>query len=446
VKESNSIFYRITACIYDSLDRSRMSNLYFPKTVQRDVKKLGQDRRTYYIRKLQYTIGLLLLGILFVVLYVVYGVLDRGLPITGLRRPEAYQEPQVYTLQIDEESQLYEIEVSPIEWTLEEAEGKFREAAELMKREILGNNGDLENITEDLVLSERLEGYPFEIYWTSDRKDIVSMDGKVNREGLKEDTVVVLTAEFCYREWTWQEQFGVLICREVLTEEEEHVRGLSSWLAEYEKENRQKQNLKLPENYNGKLLKYHLMEKDYTWLWLALLATGAGMLLWFGQDMDLRSACKKRQNLFREEYATLVNSLSLYISAGMTLQGAMLCCVRDYTKRKEEGHVVRNALEDFQKNLQNGYSFSAAITQFAETSDDAEYRKLAGIMIQGLINGAVGMAELLEQEAEQANEEKRRHSKVKGEQISTALIAPMMLQLGIVIALVMLPAFDSLQF
>ena len=84
--------------------------------------------------------------------------------------------------------------------------------------------------------------------------------------------------------------------------------------------------------------------------------------------------------------------------------------------------------------------------RFIEAADDVNYRRLAGLLSQGMVNGAQGLAVLLEKEVDKTREEKRRQSKATGEQISTALIAPMMLQLGIVIALIMIPAFTNMQF
>ena len=84
--------------------------------------------------------------------------------------------------------------------------------------------------------------------------------------------------------------------------------------------------------------------------------------------------------------------------------------------------------------------------RFVAVTDDANYRRLAGLLSQGMLNGAQGLAVLLEKDVDKTREEKRRKSKVIGEQISTALIAPMMLQLGIVIALIMIPAFTGMQF
>ena len=432
--------------IYTRLEQSRFSYIFIPKQVRQDIRLLGQDRKLYYIRKMQYTGLLTVLGLFIILCYAVSLLTGKGTVITELQRPEAYQETEIYMLQVGEEAELYQIEVSPVEWTREEAEVKFREAADMLQTYILGQNTSQDHIETNLYLPEYLDTYPFDIYWDSDRKDIVSTDGTVNRNGLEQDEIVILTAEFHYKEWKWQEQFGILVCKEVLSREEQYKRKFQELLISQERANKNSRTWTLPEAFEGETITYQTVTKDNTLLGVGLLVIGTGILMWFGQDQDLQTTCKKRRSVFRSEYATLVNSLSLYITAGMNLQKAMDYCIRDYSKRKPEKHVLRIALERLQKNLQNGYSISTALQQFAEECEDTSYKRLTGILIQGIQNGTRGITEVLEQEAEQANEEKRRQSKIKGEQASTTLIMPMMLQLAIIIALIMVPAFWGMQF
>ena len=441
---AGSILHRVSEKIYCTLVKSRLAYLYFPKEVRQDILLLGKDEKEYYIQKLQYTCGLLLAGILLIGFFIIAFFLEKNEQVTVLERPEAYQEAKDVVLQAGEQD--ISLEVAPVTLTMEEAETLFREAADILKEYILGGNTGLDSITGNLILPEFLEGYPFDIYWESSRENIVDTLGNVNREGISEDTVVVLTAEFSYRDWLWQEQFGILVLKESLTLEEHDRRELEKFLKENESANRDEAIWQLPAEFEGKELQYHIVQTDYTLLWLAVLVAAAGFILWLGQDYDLRAARRKRRAIFQTEYAALVNSLSMYISTGMTLQKAMLLCADDYEKRKPTKHILRVALNEFRKDLDNGYSFSAAMGRFANACDEASYKKLAGILNQGVMNSAQGLSGLLEKEVMRVNEEKRRQTKIKGEQISTALIAPMMLQLGIVIALIILPAFSNLQF
>lgn len=443
--EISRLFQRAIDNIYAKLERCRFSYIFIPKQVRQDIKLLGQERKSYYIRKMQYTGCLIVFGLFILIHYMVHSFTEKGTVVTELQRPEAYQETEVYTLQVGEEAELYQIEVSPVEWTWEEADEKFREASNMLQAYMLGQNTSRDHIETNLYLPEYLDTYPFDIYWDSDRRDIVAMDGTVDRRGLEKDEIVVLTAEFHYKEWKWQEQFGILVCKEVLSQEEQYKRNFREMLISQEKANKNSQNWMLPEEFEGETITYQIVAENNNLLVFGLLVIGAGILMWFGQDQDLRSICKKRRSVFRLEYATLVNSLSLYITAGMNLQNAMDCCARDYSKRKAKEHALRIALERWQKNLQNGSGISAALQQFAEECEHASYKRLAGILMQGIQNGTRGITETLEQEAEQANEDKRRQSKIKGEQASTTLIMPMMLQLAIIIVLIMVPAFLGMQ-
>ncbi len=440
------ILQRAAEGIYGILENSRLAYLYFPKVVRKDLQKLDKNEKSYYIKKIQCTCGLLFVGAMLAIFYIVTFVLSGNEKVEVLERPEAYQETRQVMLQVGEGEMSYAIEVAPVVLTLEEAEAQFKEVVIILKEYILGNNVSLDAITEDLILPDHLEGYPFQLYWESDCDEVIDTFGTVCREGITEDTIVILTVECSYEEWMWKEQFGVLVLKENLSKEALYKRELEQFLKEEERIKREENVWELPKEFEGERLQYHRVDTDDTMLWLAILIAVTGIGIWFMQDYDLRTDRRKRQEIFRREYPALVNSLSLYISAGQTLQKAVLFCVRDYERRKSGEHLLRVALEEFHKDLENGYSFSVAIEKFSEFCDDANYKKLAGLLTQGVRNGAQGLSELLEKEAEQVNEEKRRWSKVKGEQVSTALIAPMMLQLGIVIALIMIPAFSGLQF
>ncbi len=441
-----SVIQRIAEALYVKLQKSTMAKMLFPEELQQDILLSGKSVQAYYVGKIMYTFGLLLVGMIAGGIYMVCSMCDLGEPVTELVRPTADGEVMEHTLKAEGIEDSYTLELAPVVLTAEEAERQFEEAVAELERYICGKNSSLDQITDHLDLPERLEGYPFEIYWASDREDIVDSVGTVKRERLTEDTIVILTAEFYYGERFWQEQFGVQVLKEDVSESVRKKRALGDFLLAQEEAGRDERIWKLPDTFEGNAMHFFEVQTDYTVLWLALLTAAAGLIIWFGQDYDLQVNKSKRRNLLQDEYATLVNSLSLYISAGMTLQGAMLYCAGDYERRKGAGHPVCKALVDFRKEMENGYSFSVAVSHFAEQCDEPNYKKLAGLLSQGMANGAKGLTASLEQEVVQVNEEKRRRCKVKGEQVSTALIAPMILQLGIVIALIMLPAFQSMQF
>ena len=437
---------RITKTIYMWLKKCPRSYMLFPRDIQRDMELLGRDTESYYIRKLGNVLGLFGAGALLLGAFFLQNRINGRTQVDVIERPEAYEETTEIILQVGRQDDKYPLELTPQVLDKKKADQAFEALAAYLETYILGGNESLEQVTEHLILPGYVEGYPFDIYWESDNEQLLDTVGTVNRGGLEEDCVVILTAVCYYGDWIWERQFGVLVQKEVLTDEERYKRALEAFLKKSESEERQDETWELPTSFEGEALQYKLIQNDYSLLWAACLVFVAGIAVWFGQDYDLRADKDKRQAVFQTEYVSFVSSLSLYISAGLNLQAAMGCCVADYKKRKEPGHLLREALQQFEKNIQNGYSFTGAMEYFADCTDHVDYRKLAGILNQGMLNGAQGLAVQLEKEVDKVREEKRRQCKVAGEQISTALIAPMMLQLGIVIALIMIPAFTNMQF
>jgi hypothetical protein len=440
------VLEKIAGLLYGILRNSPMDSICFPRAVQSDIAILGVDEEGYYVQKIVFLCQILLVGILLVCLCLSSSWLEQKGYVEQIERPEAYEEPEKIMLKAGRLEDVFLLEIEPVQLTWEEANKQVSLLAEALRTSILGENESLEQIEKDLFLPDYVEGYPFELVWESDNEQLIDDLGTVNRSGLQEDRLVELAVTFYYREWMWEERFAVLVQKEILTSEEQYTRELGQLLKSSEQLTRESKEWELPDYFGEEALYYQKELKDHTVLWLLLLIIGAAGAVWIGKDQDVHNLRSNRQELFQKEYVAFVESLLLYISAGINLQTALQFCTRDYVKRKPEENVLRTALIEYQKDIKNGVGFWEAIQRLVTTADDLDYRKLAGLLNQGMLNGAQGLAVLLEKEVLKVREEKRRQSKVAGERISTALLAPMMLQLGVVIALIMIPAFSGMQF
>jgi hypothetical protein len=440
------VLEKIAGLLYGILRNSPMDSICFPRAVQSDIAILGVDEEGYYVQKIVFLCQILLVGILLVCLCLNSSWLEQKGYVEQIERPEAYEEPEKIMLKAGRLEDVFLLEIEPVQLTWEEANKQVSLLAEALRTSILGENESLEQIEKDLFLPDYVEGYPFELVWESDNEQLIDDLGTVNRSGLQEDRLVELAVTFYYREWMWEERFAVLVQKEILTSEEQYTRELGQLLKSSEQLTRESKEWELPDYFGEEALYYQKELKDHTVLWLLLLIIGAAGAVWIGKDQDVHNLRSNRQELFQKEYVAFVESLLLYISAGINLQTALQFCTRDYVKRKPEENVLRTALIEYQKDIKNGVGFWEAIQRLVTTADDLDYRKLAGLLNQGMLNGAQGLSVLLEKEVLKVREEKRRQSKVAGERISTALLAPMMLQLGVVIALIMIPAFSGMQF
>lgn len=440
-----SFILKNVEALYDLLKRSKLSVFLFPRQVRGDLEALNQDTKNYYVQKLMRSMCVLLI-LLFILICGLKSIyVARNSTINAIKRPKSYGEQEEVSLRVDG-IDTYTLDISPHMLTETEAKQAFDDFVTEITDYILGNNQDAMEITENLTLPDKVEGYPFNIYWESEKEHIIDCVGNVYREQLEQDELVKLTAVCTYMEYQWETEFCVQVQKEILSEEEAYKRSLGTYLLEDEKNNRLSEVWNLPEYFQGVKIQYQKVEKWDKLIILAGLVCITGIALWIGSDKDLHNERKKRQALYEEAYLNFVSSLALYISAGLNLQMAMKYCVNDYTRKKSAGHILRELLSDFEKDISNGYSFQAALDLFANKADHIYYKRLSGLLQQGLLNGTNDLARSLEQEVEKIREDKRRQCKVKGEKMSSALIAPMLLQLCIVIAFIMLPAFSNMQF
>ena len=89
--------------------------------------------------------------------------------------------------------------------------------------------------------------------------------------------------------------------------------------------------------------------------------------------------------------------------------------------------------------IESGVGEARAYERFGERCGLHRYRKFCSLLVQNLRKGTRGLVQLLEQEVSDAFAEK------SGEEAGTKMLFPMMMMFGIIIVIIMVPAFLSLQ-
>ena len=169
-------------------------------------------------------------------------------------------------------------------------------------------------------------------------------------------------------------------------------------------------------------------------------STGAAMA--FGLREEERRKDKARKEELSRDYPKIVNDLSLYVSAGISLREAMLRVYKQYEKsgRSKEKRPGFEVIGKVCHEIHDGKSEMIAYEGMGTETDHRSYRKLAMLLTQNLKKGTAGLSGALEQEAREAFEERKVRARIAGEQASTKLLLPMMMQLGIVIVILVVPA------
>ena len=308
---------------------------------------------------------------------------------------------------------------------------------------ILGNNTDLMSISDDLNLWESYPDYPFMVDWKSERPDLVSSDGVVNRTD--EDSDVTLTAIVRYGEWQWEQQIVVRIVQPAMSEEERIYREREQMLFITEEESRDKESWILPSEWQGNEVKWKLVVRDNGLIiWGASIAVA--ILIYFFTDKDLHDTVEKRKQAMKRDYPEVVHKLVLYMGAGMTIRGSMQKIADDYSKIPEKNKTDRPIYQEIQfacREIHMGTSEAKAYEHMGKRCGVQECIRLGTLLTQNLKKGNSTLLNRLREEVERANEEHLQYARKKGEEAQTRLLVPMVMMLMVVMLILIIPAFWS---
>ena len=94
--------------------------------------------------------------------------------------------------------------------------------------------------------------------------------------------------------------------------------------------------------------------------------------------------------------------------------------------------------------MKSGVPEAEAYAEFGRRCDTASYIKLGCLLEQNIKKGTKGLKSILEGEVREAFADRKLLAKKKGEEASTKLLLPMLLMLLVSMAVVIVPAFMSM--
>lgn len=294
---------------------------------------------------------------------------------------------------------------------------------------VLGDNASWDRVSEDLYLPERMSAYPFTLTWSSDNPQILSESGTLLRQS---SVSVSLTLTVSYYSFERVVNFPVTVA-EKPPEYEEVVERTAE---QAEEASRGENVITLPEEINGEKVVWKTKRKGGN-LWAAGLGIGAALFYWFGTEWQQKKEREKKIAVMEEEYPTIVNKLTLYLGAGLSIGNS-------WKKIAEKGYGKNPVYEEMlyaSREIEGGVSEAAAFENFGKRVGQKHYVKLTALLTQSLQKGNTQLFNTLRQEVTALSEERSASSRRKGEEASTRLLFPMMLMLAMTMVLIMYPAF-----
>lgn len=406
--------------------------------------------KTYYIRKLKLLMAVLYVGDL-VVLCVHLSSLGTGLiSRDGVIRKNDYGKGEKYVnVRVGTEGGEFKqnlcLVIDEKIYTDEELEIFFGRIIPQLEQKILGENENTQNIKSNLILPTGLQGYPFKLEWKSSDYFLMDHKGRIIESEIDEKGQnLTLTCRFLYRDWEKEYSIPLLLFPTEKSGQEIWEEGILSVIRESEEKQKYEEIYALPESMNGEGLVWEEHREDTSMSLLAFVLLG-GCLIYILQDRELHRQTEERSRQMLAEYPIVINRLTLYLGAGMTIKSAFCKIAMDYREKKKE-HEKSYVYEEMLfacYEMQSGVVERKAYERFGRRLGLQPYTRLVGFLNQSLQKGNAALLEDLQKEAEEAQEERRNQARKKGEEAGTKLLMPMMLMLGIVMVLVMLPAFLS---
>ena len=342
-----------------------------------------------------------------------------------------------------------ELEISEQNYSSEEVQELFARVIRRMESLILAENKSLDHVEKDLNLLTEVPDEPVDISWELDRYDVMNVKGEIQKEALKEETLVKLSAVLTYRENEKDQamyQCVVKVCPEALTKEEENSKEVKEVLQKKEERQREDKILSLPSRIGGQAVTYY-KRMDQRGVVIMLMGLLIGGLLCALQRQNQAKESKQRQQQMMLDYPEIMNKITLFLGAGMTVKRAWKKVVEDYEQQKPVWGS-RYAYEEMKKTcyeMESGVTEAESYENFGRRCNVQVYVRFGALLSQNLRKGMKGLTQMLKLESIQAFEERKARAKKLGEEAGTKLLFPMFLMLAVVLIIVIVPAFMSLQ-
>lgn len=224
--------------------------------------------------------------------------------------------------------------------------------------------------------------------------------------------------------------------------EEKPQEILQAYITKLEKQSRDRETFVLPDTYQGKAILWE-EKKDKTPYMIVLLGLVAAILVYKEQDQEYRKQEQKRKDRLVRQYPQLVGALTALLESGMSLRYAIGRLAVEHLGG--EG-ALQQELEILLRRLQSGVGINEALWEFANACDVRQYRKLVSLLIQNQEQGSRGLGQLLYAEAEESEQSRLQLAKQDGEKVQTRMLLPLTLLLGLVMVILMVPAWMQMSF
>ncbi|MCD7957237.1 MAG: type II secretion system F family protein [Lachnospiraceae bacterium] len=408
--------------------------------------------KNYYVRKVTAVLVILSAGlVLSGVCYLVNSQKGGETTLSSLLRP-GYGEGDKETalsVQVEDESeaQVLTVTIQERKYTDEEKQNFLDLALEELEGQLLGENESLDVVRTSLVFPESLQDGVVQVSWTTTPYGVIGSDGSILSADDEEGTLVEIQAVLSCSGLEAIFSVCANVFPPVLTEEEQLLAAIREEVARADEESSYENEITLPASAAGRKLTW-VKESNNPYLSIVALTLVMAVCVYLQMDNQVHNKAEKRKKQLLLDYPDLMWKMTMLLGAGMSIRGVFAKISEEYERGRAgevpgESRFVYEEVTFTCNEMQSGIGEAQAYERFGKRCQLPEYIRIGSILSQNLRKGAKGLAALLESEAEASLNDRRNHARKIGEEAGTKLLLPMVLMLGIVLAVLMIPAFLS---
>jgi len=358
---------------------------------------------------------------------------------------QSVQEERILNAEGVVEDYVFDLNVPARRLSDEEVEGAFERAKQEIDSTFPGENQDTDHIEKSVVMLTSYQDGLIAAEWRLNSYAYIYTDGSLKNEAITEPVINTAKVYLTYEDYGEVYEFSFRIVPVTKTPFEEFIDGIRQEFIDETNKTSTSDTATLPPVYENQSL---VWTKKKSTKGITLLVVGVVVLvgLGYGRIMDERKKEQQRLDLLKLEYSDMLATLSLLLGAGMSVRKAWEKMVLSVRQRAGPMAPVYEEMEITLNQMKTGKSETGAIEEFGKRTRLPCYRKMSGLLVNYIQKGSRDITNQLNNEVVLAFEERKALAKIAGELAGTKLLVPMLMQLGVALVIIIVPAILSFSF
>ena len=303
------------------------------------------------------------------------------------------------------------------------------------------------HVDRDLMFVSSLGDEGITVSWMTDSPAVIDWDGKICRDVPAAGSDVRLTAELSLDGYVRELTMDITVYPRSLTPAEKLRDDVERAVDTENASSAGDEKFILPEKIDGKPVSWSMPDSS-TGLIILVMGMLSSVLFLFSRIQNRGIELDKKRQQLMCDYPNVISYLVLLLNAGMSMRTAFARLALDYKKSIDAGGRVKAGYEviaEASAEMEKGVSEVDAYMHIGQNTPEIRYKTFSTLLVQNLRKGSRELTGILEREAAEAFEERKKQARILGEQAGTKLMFPMLLMLGVVLVILMVPAYLSFQ-